>query len=374
MDNDEEFISILDGDHSDLLKLSFEIEGKNRNSLYLESKMAYLNGKTEHLKQILKCIENHPDLEDYNILVSLTFLRLEILECRKADQLIIKLENLVENNNLWAGEVYAVLGYYQTQNDNYVKAKILFKKSLKAFKKIKAEKAALFALQNIVIAESNLYDGKDLCSEYNYIISCARKAKNLDVLTSSLLALSNHLIRSGVYTVALEKVDEALEIVEEGEGAFTYYLLLAQKAYILLQLNYKNQALTLIEQLNRSNFEEMFEIQKVLLNIYQGKDFNNISIKNLTQSWREKVSRKNKVPKLGKVQEKFLGILLEGPKSKNDIIDLLYPEGGEYFSLENRFKNLIGKLRKKFPDLIVYKDGLYQLSDTELLKEIKDAS
>ena len=62
------------------------------------------------------------------------------------------------------------------------------------------------------------------------------------------------------------------------------------------------------------------------------------------------------------LEQTLLRLAYNGPVEKWDLIERLYPAGGDSLALENRFKNLVARVRKKYPSLLTCHEGRYSVA------------
>jgi hypothetical protein len=68
---------------------------------------------------------------------------------------------------------------------------------------------------------------------------------------------------------------------------------------------------------------------------------------------------------MGVLEEKLVRILARGPMNKNDLVAVIYSDESktlDYETILNRFKNLLARVRKKAPNLIVFDGKRYFLT------------
>ena len=65
---------------------------------------------------------------------------------------------------------------------------------------------------------------------------------------------------------------------------------------------------------------------------------------------------------LGRLEEKLIGLLAQKPQDKFLLISELYGTDLPISSTEPRLKNIIYRMRKRFPDLIQFRNGSYELN------------
>jgi hypothetical protein len=99
----------------------------------------------------------------------------------------------------------------------------------------------------------------------------------------------------------------------------------------------------------------------------EGKDPPVIS---LTYVWQEQMHElqigKKKI-KLSPGEETLLHFLSKQPRNKFELMEHIFPDETDVLVAENRLKNLLHRLRKKAPGLLVFENEEYRLADNDLL-------
>ena len=72
---------------------------------------------------------------------------------------------------------------------------------------------------------------------------------------------------------------------------------------------------------------------------------------------------------LSPLEERLLEFIAASPKTKFEIMDHLYGDRLNTEVRENRLKNLLNRLRKKRPELIVFENEKYRIADEVFLKQ-----
>ena len=71
-------------------------------------------------------------------------------------------------------------------------------------------------------------------------------------------------------------------------------------------------------------------------------------------------------------ETKLIDLLLTGPKTKDELVNLMYGDKLSYESAENRLRVLISRIRKKNKKLIESSQGIYRISNLARI-ELKQA-
>ena len=173
--------------------------------------------------------------------------------------------------------------------------------------------------------------------------------------------------------MALKYCDQAHQKSLTNHGNLQYWLIIAHKADLLIELNRVHEAILCLEELHGSSLDEIKEARKLLSQKINSEKPMNIDSEKLHTTWKERLKGdllRKELPTLGELEQKLIDFIAQGPKDKHEIILHLYEAKGDYYSLENRFKRLISRTRKKVPNLIVFKDGKYTLSDPVFQQKI----
>lgn len=268
----------------------------------------------------------------------------------------------------WHGEMAMLVGHGHTQLDNHRSAKDWFKLAAKELKKIGCNKKSLRSMLNAIVAETHIDKKANFISKYFDLYKSAEKAGGDPTIACiCLLNISREYQLIGSPTAALKYATQALDSAHSTFGSQQYFLVLVHRAQVLCELGYfadarvdYELACTSTHKEVRSALEKVYEI---LSNHFE--DLNPISgdPKNLLPSWREHrgVGKKAELSELETQLVEFLGT---GPKVTVDILEHLYGPLLEHEVKVNRFKSLLGNLRRKKPHLIVREKGAYRLADS----------
>ncbi|MCK5072670.1 MAG: hypothetical protein KAQ98_04535 [Bacteriovoracaceae bacterium] len=369
--NNDNLVQIFNANLDNLFSLSTTLMERTRESMYVEVLINYLQKDINKLRLVVDKISSEASLQDYEIISSISNLRYKIASKSYCANDIEKTLAIVDGFPVWKGDVYMVCAYAYARLDKHVKSKILFKKAFNALNGIGAKRRALLALQNYIVAESNIYDGKKLIGEYKHLIRKAIQFGYPTIAAGGYLNLSRQFQKHGAIRTALKNIEKAEYLIDEDSGILQYYLILSHKCHLLIQLNRKDEARILIDELTHNNHKEIIENVKFLESLIcdDGNKLEKLNLNSMVDSWKERVTSKKEI-KLGKLEEKLIEFISESPRTKIEIISHLYGQNLDYVVLDNRFKNLIGRFRKKVPDLIVFEDEKYRISDTMFLKEL----
>jgi hypothetical protein len=170
----------------------------------------------------------------------------------------------------------------------------------------------------------------------------------------------------GAYTVALRYCQKALAACQPDPGSFIYYLSLAHRAHLLFDLGRRIEAKADMELASIADFpavKSALESLRIIMGESSASD-----VGNTLRTWQERLDvfrADGKDGKLSPVEERLLHFLSSGAREKFEIADHLFGRDLHPLKAENRIKNLVHRIRKKFPGLIVFEQDRYFLADGE---------
>lgn len=236
------------------------------------------------------------------------------------------------------------------------------------YKKFQCPKKSLRSFYNSVVAESRLTPYKNFISEYQTVIKLSREVKDDAFAGMALNMLSREYQIVGLLDKALECAEEGLQLLENERGSIHHFTSLLQKAHLLIELKRVDQALPLLTESKMASFPEVRAIRTLLeCTLDPAKTWPEELEKYLLPTWRERLPdllRMNQISQEAQeapssLEFKVLKLLWSGPVAKWDLIERIYPEETDSTLSENRFKNLVARLRKKFPNVLQFHDGQY---------------
>ncbi len=324
---------------------------------YARVLLAYRFGNTLELKKLI------PTIKTLQI-KALAELRLQVRERNILS--LSTVENMTSVvSPLWLGEFYYVLAMAFEVKQDHNQTKNYFLKSYLEFTKIGFTKKAVKALLNSTAAESRLYPDGKYIPDYQFILENAMSVKEHSVASIALTNISREYQKFGALNVALEYCDRALDLVRAEEGTQQYDLIVAHRAHLLTQLDRHHEVEICIEHLKTSEFLEVKAALEVIQKLTPSK--------NLLPTWAERVNETEAL-EFGELEETLMQFLANGPKTRSEIIQKLYGDKADPSALENRFFNLLNRIKKKCPGLIYSSRNTYGLSDRSYLVSLSLAN
>ncbi len=364
-------VEVFDSDLDELLAMKLRSFSSRLAEIYAAVQIAYLSGNDEGLRGLIDSVCRDLALEESqrNLLETVVRARYQ-LRTRQIDVgTFRKLEAFIEEFGEWKGEIYFILANRATAEKCYDLALIYSERSWKSLEKQGARKKAVRALMNHLAAESCLHPQKHYLSDLYFVYREAKKTGDRTSIGTTLLNLSREYQKLGAYSTALKYVNRAVATLAKNAGNLAFYYALAHRCHLFCQLGAFADARGDAEVVLCSRFPEAHAAIEVLTADYPELLPNRSATPLLgnpaearTFTWNERRSEKKAV-KLTKLEQKVLELLSEKPRSKVDLIEHLYGTRLERSVTENRLNNLLARIRKRFPGLVIHAEGKYRMKE-----------
>ncbi|MGZ6469283.1 MAG: hypothetical protein ACXWQJ_18420 [Bdellovibrionota bacterium] len=269
----------------------------------------------------------------------------------------------------WRGELTILLGSAYMITGDYQSAKRWFALSVERLAESGSLRKAHKARLNVLVAESHIDSKANLIPQYFdlYKKSVKPPKEDLSVASTCLLNISREYQIMGSVHAALKYCTQAAHVAEANFGSLHYYLILVHRAHLLCELERYSEALIDFECAAAAPFAEVRSALAVVENLLKGKvdaqAIKGADPKNLTATWAERIEGMSEGVKFSELENKLLEFIGERPRDKIEIVEHLYGPKLSHEVKLNRFKSLLGTLRKKSPHLVVCEAGEYRLAD-----------
>lgn len=363
----QELITLFESNLSELLDDSVHFTPPL--DYYKKIKLAYLKGDVESLYKLKFDLVSMVDLDSphYPFISFLSSIRLQLRE-EKVDSAalnITRLENH-EHYKIWGGEINFVLGLAWERLGQDYKALNSHETSNKLYTELGAMKCANKALHNVISARSRINPERQYIPDFYFIKSKALELGDNITAGKSLLNIAKEYESMEAYLAALKYAEEGISLLDRERGSMDYYLAIAQRCNLLYNLNRKDEAKMDYEVAKAAPFSQVKAALDVMSDYFQTETNSEFFPDLLNASWKERLCLKysgGKTNRLTVLEEKVIVLLAKGPKDKFELIDHLYGNAASFSVLENRFKNLLNRVRKKFKGLIYYQGGFYHMAE-----------
>jgi tetratricopeptide (TPR) repeat protein len=343
--------------------------------LYGQVIVHFLRGEAEEMKakiqQIPTIFAGHPELE---MLLTACKLREQIRLRIYDSEALKKALSLSDLPGRWQGELLILQATAMTLFNDYEKAMNFYGRSADSFQAQGCVRKALRARMNVLVCESHLYPNRNFFARYHDLYKAALKKphRELIVATTCLLNISREYQRAGAPMAALKYCNHALALFERQMGELNYFLTLAHRAHLLCEMGRREEARIDFEAARLGQFKEVEAALQVVESLLKGEKASVQDSESLLPTWKERMGEagagiNEKAVKLSASEEKLIQYLSQGPSERIDIIETLYGALLDHETKLNRFKSLLGTLRKKFPNLVLCENGKYRLADEILI-------
>lgn len=369
------WVSLIEASLDELLQLEKQLllpRGEGQDPEQLEEKIfytkiliAYFRNSAEGISLV---IESHQDLlSKHPALHMLASMRLrlrtpdfhlsEILDLKKQ---IAQIEN---SQGVYFAEACFVSATASLQRAEYRQAEELYLQAAIHFELIGSLKKSIRAELSGLAAYSSIYPESRLFHEYSVLHEKALAAGEFLAAGTALINISRELQRIKALPHALSTVNKALEVLNTNHRASREFsLAMAHRAELHFQLGKKTEGENdTVLALCHSHAEVQSACQ-ILAQKYE-LDLLALQSKVVLPTWQERESKNETVDILTVMESRFLKLLSERSYSKNELMDALFGEKISLESQNNRFKNLLSRVKAKVPGIIVFQDGFYSIQD-----------
>lgn len=359
------WVSLIDSTGFEIHRQARDLQLAPEVRAYAGVLSAYLQGDVEKLERVIAEIESAP-LEWKGEIRALANFRLGLRKKSLKAKAIEEFASL-KFQEVFSAEQNFCLGLAWESAGNDLMAEKTFHEAARLYRATGCERKALRAHYNALAADSRVNPHKNFIAEYQAVIEVSRRLNESIFEGMALIMLSREYQVAGLYDQSLTMIERSIEQLEPERGTLHYYYALLQKAHVLIDLERTPAEIApILKECEMAPFKEAAAIRRLLtIQIDPQVEWDSASEADLPPSWR------NRLPKLtvrsearghGDLEEKFLRFAYNGPVEKWDLIQKLYPESTPALVLENRFKNLVARLRKKYPGEIICQDGRYSIA------------
>ncbi|MCX6123460.1 MAG: hypothetical protein NTV34_01720, partial [Proteobacteria bacterium] len=302
----------------------------------------YLTNRLEALKQH---IDSFPPTDPR--LRTLLQLRLAMRLGDDLSDLVESCIEISEGKSELSGESYFLLATAAESRGADQDALPMWRLAAQTLEQSASIKKAVKAEHNAIATQSRLDPTARLLIEYQGVAVKAEVIGEPVVQANAELNLSREYQMIGALQIALRHANVAVDLTRRYQrGGLQYFLSMAHRCHLYLDLNQRKLAGIDYEELQTSSFPEAIACAQVLQKQLQSPIYVKISTKGhalMTASWIERNAKL--------AAERF------------ELIRELFGSSGDIFSLENRLKQILFRVRKKAPGLIEYKDNKYYFAE-----------
>ena len=372
------FLEITQASLAELNDLSFHDYPFRELNFYRDTLIAFFSNDLVRLENHASWIngnfaidqENMGTLEALQVILPLRVqIRQREIQSSSIEQAISCFDSLDQQNSIWCGELSFLIGKCFEIKKCYKDGHDFYRDAVQHFKRIGADHKALRAQFNAISCENNFHaesNPKRYIISYHSVLHKAKKMNNSYVMGLCLLNIALEYQNLKMLPLALNYVSRAIDAFEGEFGSQIYFHALGIRCHIYAQMGRLREAEADDAILSTSSHPEIRAVRSVIHQTFTKARTGKLEESLLATPWVERHTQahfKNNKQVLGELESRLLELLSQQPLTKHDLIPQLYDTRIEYPVLENRFKSLMRRLRKKCPNLIICENDTYRLCD-----------
>lgn len=374
--NQKRLNEVIEASLEELIQMS-RASGRSGDGLdiYIDVLIAFHKGDAVGLSALSE------RLSSKGVVRILTMMRLALLRRTITLPLIQEAKDHLPDAGAWKGELSLLIAHGYLAIERFQEAKDGFDLASQELRALGAVGKSLRADLNSVVATSHLFPDGVYVAEYQVIWKKARKDKQWLVAATCLMNLSREHQLLGALSKAVELAGRSIATCHDHPLSENYFLCHAQRAHVLLEMNRDLEALRDLEIVKMSRFPVVIAAYEVLLRLFPrlcSKTVGEVEKRSPVDEsavadgaeecpvslpeWRTRLETSNlPLATLSAQEEALVQFVAAAPRSKFAICDHLFGTSVHPFAAENRLKNLLGRIRKKCPGLVIYSNELYSV-------------
>ncbi len=313
--------------------------------------------------------------ESASFLRCLTEVRLWIRKHSPSSELLKRLENAKAPSVLWDGERAFVLAMAHEVRGELPEARDRYERASQLFSRAHVYRKALKALMNHVAIESWINpDDKRLIADFAQVLGRAIRLRDRTIAGIAILNISWEWERLGALEVALRYARHAVRFLERDFGSLNFYHGVIHRAHLYYRMGRipeMESDLKLAHSSKSLEIQGALQLMRTLLRGHLSREVP-LGIQNdfkLTPSWRERLqwhqnSQTTKSDRLLSSSEcKLISLVSLKPRSSHELHTLMYGAEIARDSARQRLDQLLARLRKKVPGVVILRENRYHLHD-----------
>lgn len=347
---------------------------KERQLFYIRILKSFYRQDHEGIHQLMAqyqtWLEQNPDLK---VLCELRYC------LRKGAFQVQDIQNICKTfaptaNSLFKAEISFVAASAHQMKEDYLNSEILYLEAGAICELNGAIKKSLRALLSAIAAYSCSKPESRLFAEYMNLYKKACAASEYLTAATALINISREFQRLNGLSIAREYATQAITLLQEHAlGSREYGLGLVHRAHLHLE---ENNLAAAKQDLTYALTISHVEVQSACGAI-AGKfnlNLNHLTSTQILPTWKERLLDSKTSQPLSKLEAQIIMLLSEGPRTKFELMDELYGDLIDHESKENRLKNLLSRVRSRLPNLILFQDQKYSISEPTSQTFLKRAS
>jgi hypothetical protein len=220
-------------------------------------------------------------------------------------------------------------------------------------------------------------------AKYEEILRRAEELQETNLQGTIRLSIAFEYDWYGMRSQALKQTREAVSCLEPEMGSLNYDHAVLTLCYLCVLEGLRPEAEIHLEYLSHSAHLEVQAAREFILCLFEGRlhEFPSVAVENMSVPWRHRVEiwsaedRQITDQQLGEIESRVIQILSRTPMTRDELKNALFSDAlqvrseaatrseANEFSIDQRFDNLLYRIRKKRPGLVVSQAGKYRISD-----------
>jgi hypothetical protein len=354
----KKFVELLDSNLEELINQSL-VDSENKFKVYRSILIAFFKGESETLLSISSQLSQKSPEK------TLALYRYRLRTKTSRPYMIEELQNESSSwQDPWKVEAFFTISMIAADNnlnESYLK---FSQKSSNLLESLGSKKKSCLAMLNVLVAKTRMNPNLHLIPEYNFLFKLSRKRKSFKVAGICLQNIAKEYLELGALQLSLNFVNKSIQYLDREYGSMNYFLALAQKAHTLMMLDRPVETQKVLQVLKLSRYPEVLEAARVIEYKLGKLKKEEITRGNLTEAWTNLLEIGPNV-KLGELEQKVIKTLSQDSLTRYELMVKIYGTNISHESAENRLKNLMNRIKKNVPGLIIFHNGKYRLSELE---------
>lgn len=362
------FINIIEADLSELLQMSLSCNDSEEVEHYCRVLISYFRGDTKELKYEINRIKEKNINKKYDCILLLSELRLAIRTMERA-YLSKILESDVLNREMetqYKAELYFLMSSAANIINNQKLACEYSRHAASLYKIIGAKRKVVRSLLNAFSLECSFKPKKNYLTDLYFIYSESKKVGDIISIGGTLGNISREYQKMGLFDAALKYANRAIALyTKHSPGGLDYHIQLIHRAHLHLEMGAFREARIDCEMGLACSFPAAHAAINLILTKFP--DFtikpNSASVDDAPFNWKIK-SLDPVAKKTSKHESILFELLMKRPYSKIELCTILYGNKIDQLVAENRLQNLLSRIKKWNPKLIICHNSKYFLSES----------
>ncbi|MGE0615912.1 MAG: hypothetical protein AB7P04_09740 [Bacteriovoracia bacterium] len=356
---------LMNESFAELVRRRLSVPPGTAESVYVEAWLAFSRGQRETLGELASMADAAVPI----CLLEIIRLQIAILE-RSLDPIQIRrAAGLAAHDPDWIGEVLYVSGLAWETAGELAIARDFFRRAATALEQIGASRKSLQSFFHFVAVDQKLSPEKSPVAELEFIAQRALHAGYPALAGTALGQVALEYEKAASFEVMLQYWRDSATYLEAENGSREFYQARLHFGFALAVNGYRADALRELRRTDVAFDPEIRGAREVLGRILRADYRERPFLGTPDPIWRARYRACAERAKQAiarfygarGLEARLLQEIQGGPKTKHELIETLYGTQIDYFSGENRLKNVISRLRRRLPGVLSFHEGRYRV-------------